>query len=117
MALARERRPTLVITPDAPNAIEHYDTLTRRLGRSANVVCIEAPGSGFSFPRRDYDFSIERIAAALGSALEHLDLGAVAQYRRTRLEGGHFAALEEPELLVEDVRAFFRPLRFGAAND
>ena len=31
--------------------------------------------------------------------------------------GGHFAALEEPDLLVEDIRAFFRPLRFGAAND
>ena len=28
-----------------------------------------------------------------------------------------FAALEEPDLLVEDIRAFFRPLRFGAAND
>lgn len=26
-------------------------------------------------------------------------------------QGGHFAALEEPELFVEDVRAFFRPLR------
>ena len=25
--------------------------------------------------------------------------------------GGHFAALEEPELLVADIRAFFRPLR------
>jgi len=25
--------------------------------------------------------------------------------------GGHFAAMEEPEALVEDVRAFFRPLR------
>lgn len=25
--------------------------------------------------------------------------------------GGHFAAMEEPDLLVEDVRAFFRPLR------
>jgi microsomal epoxide hydrolase len=25
--------------------------------------------------------------------------------------GGHFAAMEEPELLVEDVREFFRPLR------
>ena len=25
--------------------------------------------------------------------------------------GGHFAALEEPEVLAEDVRAFFRPLR------
>ena len=25
--------------------------------------------------------------------------------------GGHFAALEQPQLLVEDIRAFFRPLR------
>lgn len=25
--------------------------------------------------------------------------------------GGHFAAIEEPELLVEDIREFFRPLR------
>ena len=25
--------------------------------------------------------------------------------------GGHFAAMEEPDLLVADVRAFFRPLR------
>jgi pimeloyl-ACP methyl ester carboxylesterase len=26
-------------------------------------------------------------------------------------EGGHFAALEAPQQFVEDVRAFFRPLR------
>jgi pimeloyl-ACP methyl ester carboxylesterase len=32
-------------------------------------------------------------------------------------KGGHFAALEEPDLLVKDIREFFRPLRFGAAND
>jgi pimeloyl-ACP methyl ester carboxylesterase len=25
--------------------------------------------------------------------------------------GGHFAALEEPQLLAEDIRAFFRELR------
>ncbi len=25
--------------------------------------------------------------------------------------GGHFAALEEPQLLAEDLHAFFRPLR------
>ena len=25
--------------------------------------------------------------------------------------GGHFAALEEPDLLVKDIRAFFRDLR------
>jgi len=32
-------------------------------------------------------------------------------------KGGHFAALEEPRLLIDDIREFFRPLRFGAAND
>jgi pimeloyl-ACP methyl ester carboxylesterase len=32
--------------------------------------------------------------------------------RWTRMaKGGHFAAMEEPQALVEDVRAFFRPLR------
>ena len=30
--------------------------------------------------------------------------------------GGHFPALEEPELLVEDIRTFFQPLRKSAAN-
>ncbi len=26
--------------------------------------------------------------------------------------GGHFAAMEEPELLAKDIKAFFRPLRW-----
>jgi pimeloyl-ACP methyl ester carboxylesterase len=26
-------------------------------------------------------------------------------------KGGHFAAMEEPELLAEDIRSFFLPLR------
>src|SRR5688572_8254033 len=38
-----------------------------------------------------------------------------AQYNVTRWtempKGGHFAALEEPELLVDDIRAFFRSVR------
>jgi len=29
----------------------------------------------------------------------------------TMPRGGHFAAMEEPELLADDIRAFFRPLR------
>ena len=37
------------------------------------------------------------------------------QYNVTRWtempRGGHFAAMEEPDLLVDDVRAFFRTLR------
>ena len=28
--------------------------------------------------------------------------------------GGHFAAMEEPEALAEEIRAFFRPLRCGS---
>ena len=32
-------------------------------------------------------------------------------HRRTIMPaGGHFAPMEEPELLVDDVREFFRPL-------
>jgi pimeloyl-ACP methyl ester carboxylesterase len=31
--------------------------------------------------------------------------------------GGHFAAMEEPDLWVNDIRDFVRPMRFGAAND
>jgi pimeloyl-ACP methyl ester carboxylesterase len=30
--------------------------------------------------------------------------------------GGHFAALEEPQLLAEELRAFYRPLRAGSAQ-
>ena len=30
--------------------------------------------------------------------------------------GGHFAAMEEPELLVEDMRGWFRPFRGTAAS-
>ena len=41
-----------------------------------------------------------------------------ARYNLTRFtimpSGGHFAASEEPELLVEDLRAFFRTLRIGS---
>jgi pimeloyl-ACP methyl ester carboxylesterase len=32
--------------------------------------------------------------------------------RRSEIDhGGHFAALEQPRLFIEDVRAFFHPLR------
>jgi pimeloyl-ACP methyl ester carboxylesterase len=31
-------------------------------------------------------------------------------------QGGHFAAMEQPEALADDIRAFFRPLRAGQAS-
>jgi hypothetical protein len=47
-----------------------------------------------------------------GSIESFTPYNASERARGTSLErGGHFAALEVPELLAEDIRAFFRPLR------
>jgi pimeloyl-ACP methyl ester carboxylesterase len=66
----------------------------------------------------------QRIEVPVGLALFPQDppqgatLPRILPERRLRIErwtqmprGGHFAALEEPELLVEDLRAFYRSLR------
>ena len=42
---------------------------------------------------------------------EWIERGYNVQRWSEMARGGHFAAMEEPELLVEDIRAFFRPLR------
>lgn len=65
----------------------------------------------------------ERIETPLGFAIFPAEIAA-ARPPRSWVErgcnvarwtefdrGGHFASLEEPELLVQDVRDFFRPLR------
>jgi pimeloyl-ACP methyl ester carboxylesterase len=54
--------------------------------------------------------------AVFPGELSHVPRSVADRYanlvRWTRMpQGGHFAAMEEPELLVEDIRAFFRPLR------
>jgi pimeloyl-ACP methyl ester carboxylesterase len=66
----------------------------------------------------------ERLAPPLGVALFPRELPMpprtwlerVFDVRRWTVmpRGGHFAALEQPDLLVEDIRAFFRRLRAGA---
>ncbi len=61
---------------------------------------IEAPTGVAVFPRE-----LGHIPRSL--AARHSDLRQWSVMPR----GGHFAAAEEPELLVEDLRAFFRPLR------
>ncbi|BAO94123.1 epoxide hydrolase family protein [Caballeronia insecticola] len=72
----------------------------------------------------------ERVATPLGVAVFPRELPMpprswlerVFEVRRwsSMPRGGHFAALEQPELLVEDIRAFFRPLRhaggYGAGS-
>ena len=63
----------------------------------------------------------KRVAVPTGAAIAPKDLVPAPRAFAERFfnlqhwtelpRGGHFAALEEPELLVEDIRAFFRPLR------
>ncbi len=77
------------------------DCETRRAGsgRQANDK-VEVPTAAAVFPREL--FKPPRAWAAARYNLK----------RWTRFDsGGHFAALEEPEALVEDIRAFYRELR------
>jgi pimeloyl-ACP methyl ester carboxylesterase len=65
----------------------------------------------------------ERVDVPTGVAMfpaeiMHVPRSAVARKydlrRWTEMEkGGHFAAMEQPEALAADIRAFFRPLRPG----
>ena len=61
---------------------------------------LRAPTAIAVFPRE-----LRKVSAAF--AREHANLVHWSEMPR----GGHFAASEEPELLVADLRAFFRPLR------
>jgi len=42
---------TIVIVPDPPNTIEHYEELIDLLRDDARVVCFEVPGFGLSYPK------------------------------------------------------------------
>jgi hypothetical protein len=71
------RKPALVLTPDGPCVIEHFDALIGAFSDRFRVVCFDMPGTGFSFP-------------------------AVV-----RFEGcGHFADLEQASNYVRHVQQF-----------
>jgi microsomal epoxide hydrolase len=85
---------------------------------SAGRLYYEAERLGGSVPDRRVDVPVgvaaypgEIIRPARRWAEQRYDLRHWTEMPR----GGHFAAFEEPELLVDDVRAFFRPLRSAAS--
>src|SRR5215470_20312848 len=55
-------KPALVLTPDGPCVIEHYDGLIKRFSEQFRVICFDMPGVGFSFPRYGYCFGIAESA-------------------------------------------------------
>ncbi len=62
--------PVLVLTPDGPCVIEHYDGLIKRFSEQFRVICFDMPGIGFSFPSYVYRF---RIAESVDFIVELLD--------------------------------------------
>ena len=86
-------------------------SFTVNAGERVEVPCgflLESPGD-LEDPRSFLD--VARIGAPPRERAER----AFNVQRWTVVEsGGHFPALEVPELFVEEVRAFFRPLRSTA---
>lgn len=70
-----------------------------------------------ALPATNWSYDVPTTALALFPAEPQIPLRRKAEHTenlvcRTEFgRGGHFAALEEPDLLVGDVRAFFRQLR------
>jgi pimeloyl-ACP methyl ester carboxylesterase len=68
--------PTLVISPDPPVMIEHYNELIDRLTNSGyRVIIFEMPGFGFSLPKLGFNFRLESITFDIVSLLTQLDIG------------------------------------------
>lgn len=62
----------VLLTPDAPVVLENYDRLIGLLAREVRVVCFEFPGCGFSLPRWDFDFSLERYVGIVKGVMDAL---------------------------------------------
>lgn len=71
-------KPTLVLTPDGPCVIEHYDALIRRFSGQFRVVCFDMPGIGFSFPSRGYRFGIAETADVIVELLDAVSIPKAA---------------------------------------
>ena len=90
--------------------------LTRTAGTSARLYDEAAPATRErGRPPRPTPTGVAVFAADL--AIRRFGEGRFELVHWSEFDtGGHFAAMETPELLVEDVRAFFRPLRAEAAR-
>ena len=75
------------------------------------------PVSLGDFPRSEVPFAISCFPKELPMPPRSWVSRALNVQRWTEMQrGGHFAALEQPALLAEDIRAAFRPLRNGVGG-
>lgn len=65
-------KPCVVLAPDGPNVIEHYEPLIRLLAPERRVVCFDFPGFGHSLPSASYTHSLDDGARAVLGVLDAL---------------------------------------------
>ncbi|TCV93264.1 pimeloyl-ACP methyl ester carboxylesterase [Luteibacter rhizovicinus] len=66
--------PCVVMVPDGPNVIEHYEALIHLLSKTLRVVCFDMPGFGHSPPRHTYRHSLDQGAQAVLGVLDGLGI-------------------------------------------
>ncbi|MEL7531013.1 MAG: alpha/beta hydrolase [Bacteroidota bacterium] len=64
-------KPVLMIIPDGPNVIEHYDELIELLRSHFRILCFDLPGFGFSFPKKGWNYSYTAANALLLALMKH----------------------------------------------
>jgi len=67
-------KPCVVLVPDGPNVIEHYEALIGLLSQRVRVVCFDLPGFGYSFPLSSYGHSLDQGARAVLGVLDGLGI-------------------------------------------
>ena len=65
-------KPCIVLSPDGPNVIEHYEEVIELLAPHFRVLCFDMPGFGFSAPGSAYDHSLQRGASVMRELMDEL---------------------------------------------
>ena len=67
-------QPALLIAPDGPCVIEHYQALIAELRTDFRVICVDLPGFGMSAPQAHYDHGLRQGAEVLIEVLDQLQI-------------------------------------------
>lgn len=67
-------KPCVLLVPDGPNVIEHYEQVTALLARHYRVVCFDMPGFGLSMPSASYGHSLDQGARAVLDVMDALGI-------------------------------------------
>ncbi len=97
-------KPCVVIVPDGPNVIEHYEHLSALLIKDYRLVCFDMPGFGLSLPSPSYCHRLDQGAMAV---LDVLDALGIAQATLAFSCANGFYAMRAAQLAPHRIRSLF----------